>query len=355
MKTVRTAALNAESFDGIQYLRAVAALMVVVHHARHYYGDVSGWPIFGSAGVDIFFIISGFIMVHATRQLETDGGRLQAATDFLVRRLIRIVPLYWLALAFQDRYLVRSGVADISLLQDFLFLPRFNPMHGGDILPSLIVGWTLNFEMFFYVVFALAILFGQRKHLALVLMLLVLVVAGQVLDVEKSAVLRVWTSGLLGEFALGMGVYIFVNHRHWAPSATVASIGLIAGFMALALPNGAVPRLLADGIPAALIVWSGVHVGRAMPRWRLWALLGDASYSIYLVHVFTLPYCYRLFNHLHLAEPTPLNVAIALTFSTVASAAVGVVVYRLIEKPLLEKMMVMWRRRTVRAPAPVST
>jgi exopolysaccharide production protein ExoZ len=238
---------------------------------------VPTWSIFGSAGVDIFFIISGFIMVHATRKVAADGDRLYQATDFLVRRAIRIVPLYWLALLFQDRYLVRNGTADMALLYDFAFIPRFNPMHDGEILPSLIVGWTLNFEVFFYILFGAAIMFGRRKHLVLAVMILALVVAGKIFDLKGSAVLRVWSSELLGEFALGMGVYLFVSQRRWMPGAVMAVLVMLGGFAVLAVPNGPVPRLLADGIPAALIVWSGVNVGRALHRRKVWALLGDAS------------------------------------------------------------------------------
>lgn len=123
--------------------------MVVVHHARHYYGLVPTWTNFGSAGVDIFFIISGFIMVHATRNFDPTSNSLHQAIDFFVRIAIRIIPLYWLALLFLNRHILRNGTADASLAYDFLFIPRFNPSHADDIFPSLMAGWTLNIEMFF--------------------------------------------------------------------------------------------------------------------------------------------------------------------------------------------------------------
>ncbi|PZP90666.1 MAG: hypothetical protein DI587_38015 [Variovorax paradoxus] len=98
-----------ESFEGIQYLRALAAIMVVGHHATAFFGGVSGWSNFGMTGVDIFFVISGFIMVHATYGLDPNGNRAQQAADFFVRRLIRVVPLYWLALAYMNRADIRRG------------------------------------------------------------------------------------------------------------------------------------------------------------------------------------------------------------------------------------------------------
>lgn len=216
--------------------------MVVAHHARHYYQEASTWSDFGGAGVDIFFIISGFIMVHATHNFDLAGSRRELAVDFFVRRAIRIVPLYWLALLFQNRHALRQGNFDFSLLHDFLFIPRLSQVLPNEVLPSLIVGWTLNFEMFFYVLFGAAILFGGRKYLALTFSLFLLVLAGQIWKFD-SAPLRVWTSGMLGEFALGVGVYFLLSRKAWAPRPIVAALVLAAGVGWLAVPNGAIPRL----------------------------------------------------------------------------------------------------------------
>lgn len=343
-----------ESFYGIQYLRGIAALMVVVHHARHYFGAVPTWSYFGSAGVDIFFIISGFIMVHATRNFDPASNRIYQALDFFVRRAIRIVPLYWLALLFLNRHILRNGTADTGLINDFLFIPRFNPSHGGEIFPSLIVGWTLNFEMFFYIIFGFSIIFGKGKYLASVLTLLALVAAGQLWDFQHSAVLRVWTGNILGEFALGMGIYLIVSQKNWTPRPIVTA-GLFAlSFVWLAIPNGAIPRLLADGLPSALIVWSGLLLGRIIRPMKALTLLGDASYSIYLTHVFTLPHCYKVLNRLQLSEPTATNIVVALTLCTVASAVVGITVYYLVEKPLLRTMTALWQNKGRVIQRPVS-
>lgn len=80
---------------------------------------------------------------------------------------------------------------------------------------------------------------------------------------------------------------------------------------------------------------------------KVWALLGDASYSVYLTHVFTLPYCYRSFKRPQLAEPTPLNIALVPSFSTVASAIMGLLVFRVVDNLTLGKMATLWRRRGV--------
>lgn len=138
---------------------------------------------------------------------------------------------------------------------------------------------------------------------------------------------------MLGEFALGVGVYFLLSRKGWAPRPSVAVLVLTAGVAWLAIPNGAIPRLLADGVAAALVVWSGVYLGRAVKPQRILSALGDASYSIYLTHVFVLPYCYRLFNRLHLSEPTALNITVVLFFGVVASAMVGVLVTILSKDP----------------------
>ncbi|WP_082497848.1 acyltransferase [Pseudorhodoferax sp. Leaf267] len=337
-----TARGQSESLNGIQYLRGVAALMVVVHHARHYYGTVPTWSNFGSAGVDIFFIISGFIMVHATRNFDPALNRRLQALDFFARRAIRIIPLYWLALLIQNRHTLRRGTTDPSVAYDFAFIPRFSESYPGEIYPSLIVGWTLNFEIFFYILFGASIIFGSRKYLVLVCTILLLVTVGQIWKLD-SAPWRIWTGSMLGEFALGVGVYIVFAQKKWVPHTNISAALLVVGFILLALPNGPVPRLIADGTISALIVWSGLHVGRALKPQKILTILGDASYSIYLTHVFVLPYCYKIFNRLNLSEPTPTNIVFVLAACVIACSIVGVIIYYVVEKPLLKKMTALWR------------
>jgi peptidoglycan/LPS O-acetylase OafA/YrhL len=334
---------HGESFDGIQYLRAIAALMVVAHHARYYFGHV-GWSNVGMTGVDIFFIISGFIMVHATRDVSPLIGPKQQALDFFVRRAIRVIPLYWLALLYNSKRAIAEGSVGPGFIYDFLFFPRSNPDHAGAIMPSLPLGWTLNYEIVFYLLFGLSILFGSRRYVVLVSSIVAIVLAGTLWQFE-SVPLIFWTSSVFGEFALGVGVYFLVSGRKFAPSTTVAALVLLASFVGIALPNQGISRLFADGIFAAFIVWSGVYFARAIRPIKALGLLGDASYSIYLTHPFTLGPCYKMLNALGLSAPTPFNIVIALTFCTVASAGVGVAVHFLVEKPLLKWMLGIWRNR----------
>ena len=167
-----------QSIEGLQYLRGIAALMVVFYHSRSYFGDVPDWTRIGSRGVDIFFVISGFIMAYATRHLADDVTAIKASLIFLSKRFIRVVPLYWVALLWASsvywiNWVSTSGSLEelylnispelISIAKDFLFIPHLSidEDEQGEIFPVLIQGWTLNYEMFFYFIFAIAMLFRQ--------------------------------------------------------------------------------------------------------------------------------------------------------------------------------------------------
>ena len=146
----------ANEIYSIQYLRGIAALMVVLLHVRVQLGRMGYggyWPEFLMAGVDIFFVISGFIMWVTT----FDGST--TPWQFLFRRFVRIIPVYWLlttttvAVMLVAPSAVQSGRFDsIHVLSSYLFIPTVHPLTGM-MEPVLIPGWTLNYEMFFYIIF----------------------------------------------------------------------------------------------------------------------------------------------------------------------------------------------------------
>src|SRR5262245_21275262 len=146
------------SLLSIQILRAAAALGVVLAH-------IFPSAVIGTAGVDLFFVISGFIMVYASDRLFE---RRDAPRIFFLRRLARIVPLYWAVTAVLVAYPLLAGVdlAAVSLspgviLGSFLFFPV--PRPDGSLLPVHFLGWTLDYEMFFYVVFAGFIVLSRQR------------------------------------------------------------------------------------------------------------------------------------------------------------------------------------------------
>lgn len=196
----------------VQVLRGVAALLVVVLHAyvhleaRDIIPDVPLPVNSGRAGVDIFFVISGFIMVYISGD---KFGRAGAPLDFLVKRVIRVVPIYWFYtllmasfLFFAPHLFSHGKTFDAThLLASLAFIPWQDSL--GNIKPILQVGWTLNYEMYFYVVFAFLLIFSARFFLVLLVSILLAgFFAGQVFD-SIPPVFSVMTSSLLIEFLMG--------------------------------------------------------------------------------------------------------------------------------------------------------
>ena len=139
----------------IQALRVIAAFMVLAFHVSLEVAKLTPAAVLtpGSAGVDLFFVISGFVMLYSSERLF---GRPWASAQFFKRRLVRIVPLYWLATTALV-LLVAPFAGTKAVIASLLFWPY--PAGGA---PLLNVGWTLNIEMFFYLVFAAALLAKSR-------------------------------------------------------------------------------------------------------------------------------------------------------------------------------------------------
>ena len=191
----------------VQYLRGCAALMIVFVHLGLQLKRVSyegQWPYFLSAGVDIFFVISGFIMWITTAKGMT-------TLEFFRRRFVRIVPLYWLLTsvvlasmsAFPDA--VQSGRIDgWHVLGSYLFVPVVHPSLGI-MQPLLIPGWTLNYEMFFYVIFGFALIFPIASRLVAVsTILFVLALFPLLVEVPPLTAVGFYTYSIILEFAFEM-------------------------------------------------------------------------------------------------------------------------------------------------------
>jgi peptidoglycan/LPS O-acetylase OafA/YrhL len=175
----------------IQALRFLAALMVVGAHL------IPGFDTIGQHGVDVFFVISGFVMVYSSEELFS---KPQAAKQFMWRRICRIVPLYWLMTAV----VAASGNYSWQhIATSLFFIPSVWPDAPSPMLPVLTVGWTLNVEMFFYLLFAAWISMPRRIAVPGVCVTLLLVfMLGNYFPLS-TAVAAYWTSPKLLEFALG--------------------------------------------------------------------------------------------------------------------------------------------------------
>ena len=248
----------------IQVLRGVAAMAVVVHHA------FPGRTQLGAAGVDLFFVISGFIMATSA------SGR--QPLEFLADRAWRIYPMWLIALA---PWLLISPQTPLEVVRGITLWPVF----GDQFLnPALGVGWTLSFELVFYLAFALAL--ATRPAIPIVLYGLCLAVGFE----SRHVLFWFLGSPLVFEFLLGVAI---------SRAPRVADLGVpmvFAGFLWFALvPStyydqafgpGALFRALFWGLPAAMIVYGAWSLEEWFGR-RMFPvpfLLGCASYSIYLVH-----------------------------------------------------------------------
>jgi peptidoglycan/LPS O-acetylase OafA/YrhL len=332
----------------VQALRAVAALMVVLDHCiigwftrvLHRSTDSLFWTN-GAAGVDIFFAISGFVMIV---QLSGLAKHRKPILLFLQRRVTRIVPLYWLSTTLKVAILVAipvlandTRITLHNIIGSYLFI--FTPDARNDLFPVIALGWTLNFEMFFYVTFAFAMLFKNRIMGVLAGLLGVLAVVGMFYQPTWLPVTRV-ASPLLLEFLFGT----FIGHLAMTrkiPGLLLSGGLLIAGFIALLTihtPYGGVQyqwRFILWGVPAAAIVLGAVgleeKLGGSIPKWIV--SLGDSSYAIYLIQVFVLPCAGIAIARIGLAGGTAACAWIVggLTLTSLA----GEITHRYIEVPIL--------------------
>ncbi|WP_159715493.1 acyltransferase family protein [Geminicoccus flavidas] len=328
----------------LQFLRLIAASMVVVGHSWHEAVDLGittvsdlprpDWFHFGG-GVDIFFILSGFVMYLLGRN---GFGMPGFSATFLKRRLQRIVPPYWfftsLTLGAMLIFASRMNHTDIGsahVVASYLFFPW--PDAFGKLQPILGIGWTLNYEMFFYVIFSIALL--APRHIGipvLVLTFMALTALGQFLDLPGP--LKFWCDPIILEFLYGAALaHLYLKGVRW-PNAVGAAV-VLAGFMMLAYchSNGWTSgpiRFLGAGLPS-LVITAGFALCPEPKRSPLNNLLrfgGDASYVLYLSHIFTINVIGLFWHRLHLEGG---GIFIALSF--VASVVVAAILHRLIEQP----------------------
>jgi exopolysaccharide production protein ExoZ len=345
----------------IQILRALAATLVVVGHAFHDSGYVAAqtartaidFPYFDwGFGVDIFFVISGFIMIYTTADSFGEPG---AASTFLKRRFIRIAPLYWLMTAaliavsvIAPRFLNVQIENWHSIVTSYLFIPDIRG--NGEVRPILAAGWTLNYEMFFYTIFACCLTLPLRRG---VLWLVGFFVAISTIGASAALpgnALPFWTNSIVLEFVLGVLIGLACR-AHWSLSGAQAltlTAGAIISVIAMGPTWGCdqtLPRFICDGIPAALLIAAAALGPRLSPT-RLVAFLvavGDASYSLYLTHPFVL----RPLRNIWVAlDGGALPLALYVLVCIPVAVTGALILYRLIEKPLTGAL-----QRRMRGPA----
>jgi peptidoglycan/LPS O-acetylase OafA/YrhL len=350
-----------ERLYSLQGLRGVAVLGVVLFHmmsveAKYSGGDslLPSCVAFFQLGVDLFFVISGFVMVIVSRGRFQNGVEAQR---FLFNRLSRIYPTYWLyffitlAVYRVQPGLVNSGHGSSNLLLSFLLLP-------SDKVLLVMVAWSLVFELWFYAVFSGFLLLRESTLvLALAAWALLLVVFNAVADWQSlGPVLQVVLHPYALEFIVGAMLARFFYSRHsariadaavWAALVLAAAVALpVIGWLRLYEAHG-LTRMLSVGGAFGILVLAVALLERrrrlVVPG--LLVAVGDMSYTIYLSHLLVLGVIGRAWAW---AGSWPESLLDNALFSLIMMAAVvcyGWVGYRGFEKPVLDRANALSKRR----------
>jgi exopolysaccharide production protein ExoZ len=338
------ASSSSPAIPALQFLRALAATAVVVLHVRADIVEKVSPPGFlpasldlGHAGVDLFFVVSGFVMVYSSESLF---GRPYASVTFLLRRIARIVPLYWLMTSIMLAYVLARGFgpSDASpqlALASYFFIPYWRP--SGPVDPLYGIGWTLNYEMFFYVVFASAL--AARRGIAVTIVAATLasfVAIAAATDFFQFQV-AYFANPIILEFVFGMG--IAMAYRAGVRLSAAVAIVLVAaaiGEMAWAASDWGVdlPRWIKFGVPAAATVSALTLFKERLSFFPTVEKLGDASYALYLCHPALISVARAFSNKGYLA---PADAPwLYLTCYVALCIAASLAVHRLVEKPMTE-------------------
>jgi len=313
--------------NNIQVLRAFAAITVAVFHTGFVLPHLRA---FGSFGVDVFFVISGYIMARIL-----DPASVSSSDFFFRRRILRIVPPYWfftillfLAAAHSPQLMKSTRATAADLLQSLFFIPFTKS--NGLIQPLLFVGWSLNYEMFFYLALAIGLLLYKRRAVWLGAAIVLATMLASIPFAAHNVLARFYARDISIDFLLGILGYHLCRAisdsraRSWRLPALIVCFASALGLIATQafFPHDIFPdsaRFLTLGALSFLLVTSASLLSQAHWDTRLASLvlLGDASYMLYLIH----PYCEysldRLFGaHYHwLKVGTASGTLIGVSFS----------------------------------------
>jgi exopolysaccharide production protein ExoZ len=325
-------------FVSVQYLRALAALLVVCHHAGDQVRGSVGLYDVGNAGVDLFFVISGFIMVAIT------DARPMPAPIFLLRRWLRIWPIYAfftlltaLGIVLIPHAFEHSVFTVKHLLLSLAFITHPEPNNATQISPLLKIGWTLNYEMFFYVMFALCLWLGGRFRVLMLGTILAALVAAGKLWPPASRVAAFYEDPIVLEFLFGALIGVLLRGRRAEgfsryPLLVAMALGVV---LCCCLP-AEWHRSVRFGIGAALLLFGAVAYERnfGMPQLRFVHQIGDSSYSLYLVHLYPV----IMLRELCVAMDVPIGYfggALFIVAAAAAATGAGFWSYWLVERPTI--------------------
>lgn len=331
------------SINNIQMLRAIAAILVVMHHFLPHYtamgGDiaiihtVSQW---GFVGVDIFFVISGFIMAYTTLSKERT---LSNAKTFIKHRLFRIYLGYW---PFWILMFVSLSIANPLKLESLDIVGSIFLLNADMFKLILPISWSLSYELYFYLLFTFSFFFTVKKlQIILPSFTLALVIVVLIVYFEPSLESSFFYSPFLLEFFSGVLLYLYRNYlmSYWMLALSIVALLLAYGYGITYETKNGLYRVLSFGTASFFVVLLALileYKGLFKASGKI-VLIGDASYTLYLSHLILIQLFYMvglraLFTGTNSWLPLLgwlLLLFITLLFSTLY--------YQKIEKPIYKK------------------
>lgn len=334
--------------QNLQVMRAVAALLVVIHHfllINHDsgHGGIANFRYLaelGACGVDLFFCISGFVMLGSIAKKASFS-----ASEFAIGRIIRIVPVYWVATTLFIALVALNNIMKSGfdaamagplfspnyILSSYLLIPNYNPISNA-IQPFLVQGWTLSYELYFYALLMCAAVIAKGRSVRIVVLGSLFLACGMLSKSLGGVAGEFLSNSIVLEFVMGMLIFLIARRtKAFGGTAVVLGLAFLAATAFLKVEN----RVILWGIPAAFVLYGFVALEGAIPVPKLFKAIGDASYSLYLTHG-VLTYVYGgLIKKGWFASATKQNMAVLV--GSVAAVLVAFMFYRFVERPLLER------------------
>ncbi|MGK4282331.1 acyltransferase family protein [Citrobacter freundii] len=338
----------------IQYMRGLASIFVVFYHAKWYLNEIYsqrdlGFLLFnyGAFGVDLFFIISGFIICLSTEKLEK-----HATFNFFIRRFFRIYPLLMICVTIYF-LTIRSGSSYSLYLKSLIPMhsdySAGSPFYGFNLLDT---AWTITYEIAFYAVFGLAIYFNKkyRVYTSLIFIIVIFISASYYFNgyistdayikqgnVKQNNALALFYSPMFLDFTYGIIIYVIYKNIYFksvlfnrlTPCIVLLLFSLIASQISLFYGHGP----LKWGLVSALIILALVmyEKNNGIKKYKSLEYLGDISYSLYIVHLIILECAYKYDNIVFKNTTGFSRLFIVLSIILIIS----VIVHELIEKPFI--------------------
>ncbi len=314
----------------LQIIRGIAALLVVI---SHFFGSqLRGFsPYVGHMGVDIFFTLSGFLMVYC--QNDNKGAK-----EFFVGRVMRIYPAY-IIISLPMLISAYSSIGLLAFIGNLLLLPGLN---DPDYTVINYPAWTLVYEMIFYVMFSFSLFFSRKKSVTCLLTVFMIIISIYLFSGKYDKQGWVNLGYILGDqlmlnFAVGCLIGLIhskVKVKYKLNFYMFVILSIVAMYIALKVLNDI--RIIKLGVPSFFILLLAIYSKPLDSKlYKFMYLIGGASFSIYLSHIYLVNYHAELTKRKIYTESEMMLITCGLT---IFSVMIGVFLYKFVEKPISKKI-----------------